>query len=126
VASAVVHALSPVRFPLLVRAPRQKWHSLAALLIGLAVPFQLEWFGIIYASEILLALVACWALATNLGNGAFWRRPFTILVATLGVTMLAYMVTDLGLETEFQNLARGWAVTSSACISFAAGIRSTS
>ena len=98
-----------MRFPLLVRAPRQKWHSLAALLIGLAVPFQLEWFGIIYASEILLALVACWALATNLGNGAFWRRPFTILVATLGVTMLAYMVTDLGLETEFQNLARGWA-----------------
>lgn len=88
---------------------RRMPHMLAALAIGLATPFQLEWGGVLYASEILLALAACWAVATNLGNATFWRRPFLTLIVLLGVTMLAYVVTDLALATEFQNMARGWA-----------------
>ncbi len=78
-------------------------------MIGLSMPLQLQWFGILYASEILLALVAVWALATHLADGYFWCPPIIKLVGFLGVTMLAYIVTDLILGTESQDLLRGWA-----------------
>lgn len=84
-------------------------YSIAACFIGLATPLQLEWGGILYASEALLALVAVWALLTRFSDGHFWRAPFTRLIAFLGVTMLAYVVADLALATEAQNLMRGWA-----------------
>ncbi len=86
-------------------------HSFAALLIGLATPLQLEWFGILYASEILLAFIAAWALMTHLSDPRYWRAPVATMLAFLGVTMLAYVVADLVLGTEPQNLARGWART---------------
>jgi len=89
--------------------PRQPGYSIAACAIGIATPFQLEWSGILYASEALLALVAIWALLTRFSDSQFWRPPFTRLVALLGVTMLAYIVADLVLATETQNLMRGWA-----------------
>ena len=82
---------------------------MAAAFIGLAAPLQLDWVGIIYAGEVLLALVACWAVFINLDNRQFWRRPFTTLLVCLGVTTLAYMVADLLLATEAQSLLRGWA-----------------
>jgi len=84
-------------------------HKIAAAVIGLSTPLQLQWFGILYASEILLAMVAVWALVTHLADGHFWRRPVVTLLGFLGVTVLAYMVTDLTLRTESQNLLRGWA-----------------
>lgn len=84
-------------------------HAIAACVIGLCAPLQLEWGGILYASEALLALVAVWALFTRLMDAQFWRPPFTRLMLSLGVTMLAYVVTDLMLGTETQNLMRGWA-----------------
>jgi O-antigen ligase len=84
-------------------------YSVAAVLIGVATPWQLEWFGILYASEALLAVVALWALITHLTDTRFWQRPFTTLLACLGATLLAYVVADLTLGTETQNLARGWA-----------------
>jgi O-Antigen ligase len=81
----------------------------AVLLVGLAAPFQLEWIGVLYAAEILLAVVALWSLLTRLTDARFWRPPFTTLLAFLAVTMLAYLTADLTLGTEPQNLARGWA-----------------
>ena len=84
-------------------------HSIAACLIGLATPFQLEWGGILYASEALLVLVAFWSVITRLADARFWRRPFSTLLVFLGVTTLAYIVADLMLGTESQNLLRGWA-----------------
>src|SRR5258706_13657088 len=83
--------------------------KIAAALIGLSTPLQLQWFGILYASEILLAVVAVWALATHLADGCFWRPPIITLLSLLGVTMLAYTLTDLTQGTESQNLLRGWA-----------------
>lgn len=53
---------------------------------------QLEWGGILYASEALLALVAIWEFFTRLMEAQFWRPPFTRLMLVLGVTMLAYVV----------------------------------
>src|SRR5712692_4166234 len=82
---------------------------MAAVFIGLSTPLQLQGFGILYASEILLAMVALWALVTHLADGHFWSRPMVTLLAFLGVSMLAYMVADLALGTESQNLLRGWA-----------------
>jgi len=90
-------------------APACLSHKIAAALIGLSTPLQLQWFGILYASEILLAMVAVWAVATHLADGYFWCPPIITLVGFLGVTMLAYIVTDLILGTESQNLLRGWA-----------------
>ncbi len=84
-------------------------YSTAALLIGLTAPWQLEWLGILYASEILLGVVALWALLTHLTDTRFWQRPFTTLLACLGTTLLAYVAVDLALGTLPQNLARGWA-----------------
>ncbi|HLN04590.1 MAG TPA: O-antigen ligase family protein [Bryobacteraceae bacterium] len=91
------------------RPRRYLSHSVAAGIIGLCTPLQLEWGGILYASEALLALVAVWALVTHLTDAQFWRRPFTPLMLSLGVTILAYVITDLVLGTEAQNLLRGWA-----------------
>ncbi len=91
------------------RGRRYLSHSVAAGIIGLCTPLQLEWGGILYASEALLALVAVWALVTHLTDAQFWRRPFTPLMLFLGVTILAYVITDMALGTEAQNLLRGWA-----------------
>ena len=90
-------------------ARRYLGHSIAAGIIGLATPLQLEWGGILYASEILLALVAIWALCTRLMDTQFWRPPFTRLMMFLGVTILAYVVADAVLGTDTSNLLRGWA-----------------
>jgi hypothetical protein len=93
------------------RGPESPWHphSVAACAIGLAAPFQLQWGGVLYGSEILLALVALWAILTRLTDTRFWRPSFGTLLAFLGVTMLAYVVADLALGTEPRNLMRGWA-----------------
>jgi len=80
-----------------------------AILVGLATPWQLEWFGILYASEVLLAAVALWAVLTHLTDTRFWQRPFSTLLTCLGATLLAYVVADVTLGTDLQNLARGWA-----------------
>lgn len=85
------------------------YSSWAALCIGLMTPFQLHWGGILYGSEILLAAVAFWSLITRVGDSRFWRRPVTTLMAALSTTMLAYVVADLMLGTELQNVLRGWA-----------------
>ncbi len=103
---------APALLPYPVSKPRGRKHlehAIAAAVIGLCTPLQLEWGGILYASEALLALVAVWALVTRLMDAQFWRPPFTRLILFLGVTMLAYVVTDLVLGTEAQNLLRGWA-----------------
>jgi O-antigen ligase len=103
---------APALLPCPVSQPRARqylWHSIAACIIGLCTPLQLEWGGILYASEALLALVALWALVTHLMDAQFWRPPFTRLLLFLGVTVLAYVITDLALGTEAQNLLRGWA-----------------
>jgi len=106
-ADPLVRSRRPRR--LLPDAPVADTYSAAALLIGLATPWQLAWLGIIYTSEILLAVVALWALLTHLTDNHFWQRPFTNLLACLGATLLAYVVADLTLGTEPQNLLRGWA-----------------
>lgn len=84
-------------------------HKIAAAFIGLSTPVQLQWFGILHASEVLLAMVAVWALATHLADGDFFCRPVMTLLGFLGATTLAYIVTDLTLGTDSQNLLRGWA-----------------
>lgn len=83
--------------------------SWAAVCIGLMAPVQLHWGGILYGSEILLAVVACWSLVTRLGDSDFWRRPQTTLMGLLATTLLAYVVTDLMWGTELQDVLRGWA-----------------
>ncbi len=109
--STVAPALMPARGYAGLKPGSQAYlsHKIAAALIGLATPFQLQWLGILYASEILLALVAVWALVTHLADGHFWRRPVSTLLGFLALTALAYVVTDLTLGTESQNLLRGWA-----------------
>jgi len=82
-----------------------------AIAVGVLTPFQLQWGGILYASEILLAALAFWALLTRLGDRHFWRPPFTTLLVWLALTALAYVITDLVLRTEPQNVLRGWART---------------
>jgi len=88
---------------------RSRSHSVLAAIIGLATPFQLQFGGILYASEAILALVAIWALATRLIDGRFWRPPFTRLLMFLGVSLLAYAVTDMAVGTDPANSLRGWA-----------------
>jgi O-antigen ligase len=108
-AAQAAPALSPPRPVSKKRGGRYLSHSVAAGIIGLCTPLQLEWGGILYASEALLALVAVWALVTHLMDAQFWRPPFTRLMLCLGVTLLAYVITDMALGTEAQNLLRGWA-----------------
>ena len=104
-------ALAPPRLHAAPKARGRQYlgYSIAACVIGLSTPLQLEWGGILYASEVLLALVAIWALFTRLMDAQFWRPPFTRLMLALGVTMLAYVVTDLMLGTDARSLLRGWA-----------------
>src|ERR1043165_6614562 len=85
--------------------------SWAAIFIGLMAPVQLHWGGVLYGSEILLALVAFWSLATRLGDAIFWRPPQTTLLVSLGTTLLAYAAADLIGGTDLQNVLRGWART---------------
>jgi hypothetical protein len=92
-----------------ILAGRKSYTSWAAVCIGLMAPFQLHWGGILYGSEILLAMVAFWSLITRPGDSRFWRRPLTTLMASLATTLLAYVVADMMWGTETQNLLRGWA-----------------
>src|SRR2546421_3795055 len=86
-----------------LRDLQPRWpRAIPALAIGLAAPFQFQWGGILYGSEVLLAVVALWALLTRLGDTDFWVGPFTTLMGCLGITMLAYVVADLVLGTETQ------------------------
>jgi O-antigen ligase len=111
VAPGTLSVSLPVRFRGRAKARRREClcHSAAALLIGLATPLEVQWVGTLHASEILLAMVASWAVVTHLADARFWRPPVITLLAFLGVTLLAYMVADLVLGTEPRNLARGWA-----------------
>jgi len=83
--------------------------SVIALAVGLAAPLQIELVGVVYGGEVLLALVALWALASNLANPGFWRRPFITLLLCLVTTLGAYVITDLIHQTEAPNLWRGGA-----------------
>jgi len=83
--------------------------SVIALAVGLAAPLQIELVGVVYGGEVLLALVALWALASNLANPGFWRRPFITLLLCLVNTLGAYVITDLIHQTEAPNLWRGGA-----------------
>src|SRR5579872_7490456 len=106
------HAAPALSLPRAVSQARPRTyrsHAIAAGIVGLCTPLQLEFGGILYASEALLALIAVWALTTCLMDAQFWRPPFTRLMLFLGVTILAYVVTDIALGTEAQNLLRGWA-----------------
>ena len=83
--------------------------SLIALAVGLTAPLQIELMGVVYGSEVLLALVALWALASNIANFSFWRRPFITMLLCLMATIGAYVIADLIHQTEAPNLLRGWA-----------------
>ena len=105
-----VQVCMPARFSQeSILAGRKSYTSWAAVCIGLTAPVQLHWGGILYGSEILLAVVALWSLMTRLGDSRFWRRPVTTLMASLVTTLLAYVVADMIWATETQNVLRGWA-----------------
>lgn len=84
-------------------------YAVAACGVGSVAPLELQIGGVLYASEALLAAVVLWALVTTLGDESFWKPPLTSLLACLGVTLLAYVVADLYLGTERENIFRGWA-----------------
>ncbi|MDQ2901752.1 MAG: hypothetical protein M3Y07_18430 [Acidobacteriota bacterium] len=85
------------------------WPSVLVFLVGALVPVPIELVGVMYVGELLLLIVAAWAVAVNLRNPRFWNRALLLPLASLGLTFLGYVFSDLINNTGLTNLMRGWA-----------------
>ncbi len=85
------------------------WTSVLVFLLGALVPVPIELVGVMYAGELLLLVVAAWAIVVNLQNPRFWDRALLLPLASLGVTFLGYILSDLINNSGISNLVRGWA-----------------
>ncbi len=85
------------------------WPSVLVFLLGALAPIPIELVGVMYAGELLLLIVAAWAVAVNLQNPRFWDRALLLPLASVGVTFLGYILSDLINNSGLDNLMRGWA-----------------
>ena len=95
-----------------IRAPRWRWFTfpaLLSLLAGLLTNLRFQFVGRASVGEILLALVAIFAVLANIGNPRFWNRRMLIAIAALSITFSGYILSDLINGTPPDRLIRGWA-----------------
>jgi hypothetical protein len=79
------------------------------LLVGFSLGVEVQLTGTLYLGEALLAMFALFGVFLNLGNTRFWTRDLYRFMIWLTVTYLAYIVTDITVQTPETNLLRGWA-----------------
>lgn len=79
------------------------------LIVGFALGVEAEFIGTLYLGEVLLAMFACFGVFLNLGNSRFWTKDLYRFIICLTVSYLAYIVTDIIVNTPTINLLRGWA-----------------
>lgn len=87
---------------------------LFVFVVGLLCCIQSDSLGVtfvgqVYVGEVFLAIYAFWSVLGNIGNRAYWERPFVWALLTLAVSLLAYVLSDLVNQTPAANLLRGWA-----------------
>jgi hypothetical protein len=108
-------AIAEQPFGIAQPAVRGSWTAfLVVFVVGILCCIQSETLGIpligqVYVGEVFLAVYAFWSLLGNLDNQAYWERPFVWALLTLGISLCAYIFSDLLNQTPTANLLRGWA-----------------
>jgi hypothetical protein len=99
------------------------WWSFPALIslgAGLLTNVRFQFGGKASVGEMVLAVIAVFAVVANLGNRRFWNRRVTMTLWMLGISFGGYIISDLVNGTPHQQLVRGWARMTFVIIDFIA------
>ena len=102
--------LPPAFAPQPIRIQRWwTWPTMISLVAGLLTNIRFQFGGKASVGEIVLAVVALFAVLANLGNPRFWSRRMLVILCVLCVSFSGYIVSDLINATPPDKLVRGWA-----------------
>jgi hypothetical protein len=101
---------------------QERWTftAIIALVAGLLTNLRFQLGGRASAGEVVLAVVAIFAVLANVGNTRFWNRRMLLILAALCITFCAYVVSDLINATPSDRLVRGWARMAFVIVNFIA------
>ena len=88
------------------------WWTFSAMLslfAGLLTNVRFQFVGKASVGELVLAMVALFAVLTNIGNPRFWSRNMALILTALSVSLCGYVISDLVNGTPPDRLIRGWA-----------------
>ena len=94
--------------------------TIISLAAGLLTNFRFQLVGRVSIGEIVLAVVACFAILANIGNPRFWNRRVWWILFALCVSFCGYVLSDLINSTPTARLERGWARMAFVIIDFIA------
>jgi O-antigen ligase len=99
------------------------WFQLSVILsfvAGLLTHIQFQFGGRTSCGELVLAVVAVFAVMANVGHRRFWDRRVLLTLFALFVTFAGYIISDLVNATPEERLIRGWARIAFVIIDFIA------
>ena len=78
---------------------------------GLLTNLRFQFGGLASAGELMLGVVAIFAVLANFANPRFWNRRMLLILGALAVSLCGYIISDLLNGTPQERLIRGWART---------------
>src|SRR5512133_943386 len=66
-----------------------------SLVAGLLTNVRFQFGGRASAGEIMLAVIALFAVLANIGNSRFWNRRMLLIFAALCTSLCGYIISDL-------------------------------
>jgi hypothetical protein len=99
------------------------WFTFTAgmsFIAGLLTNLRFQFGGRASAGELLLGVIAIFAVLANLGNPPFWNRRMLAILGALSVSFCGYIISDLVNGTPEERLVRGWARMAFVMIDFIA------
>jgi O-antigen ligase len=99
------------------------WWTVSAIisfLAGLLTNLRFQFVGKASVGEIVLAVIALFAVLANIGKPRFWNRRMVLILSALCVSFCGYIISDLINSTPPDRLVRGWARIAFAIVDFVA------
>lgn len=90
------------------RQPRLTGMALMTLLSGLTAPIKLNFVGDIYVAELLLPLVAIFAIGQRPESRILDGKEFRWLLSALLITLAGYVLSDIVQGSRPDQFLRGW------------------
>ncbi len=100
-----------------------KWWTfptIISLAAGLLTNLRFQFGGVASAGELVLAVIAFFAVVANVANPHFWNRRMALIIGALCVSFCGYVISDLINATPADRLVRGWARMAFVIIDFIA------